>query len=138
MILNKIEKNGIIKSVYDSSNVLTTEYNLNDKTLTVTFVRGQQYKYFNVSKEDYLKLELSESQGKVINSTIRKYEFEKGDLVDSSLIIEEIEKLNKEKLSERHLEFINTLKLVIDEYEINKIISNNTFRLIKTKIDLLL
>lgn len=138
MILNKIEKNEIIKSVYDSSNVLSTEYDLNDKTLIVTFVRGQQYKYFNVSKEDYLKLELSESQGKVINSTIRKYEFEKGDLVDSSLIIEEIENLNKEKLSERHLEFINALKQVIDEYEINKIISNNTFRLIKTKIDLLL
>ena len=98
MILKRKEKENKVKAIYDSSNILASTYDLNNGDLTLIFKSGSQYKYPNVSKSDYMRFEIAESQGKVFNTHIKKYTFEKMDNFDVGEISVEIETLaNKEK-----------------------------------------
>ena len=89
MILKRIEKDTIIKALYDSSNVLGSVYNTQTNDLDLIFKSGQKYRYKGVSKSDYMRLEIAESQGQVFNTHIKKYAFEKLDKVDPTKILEE-------------------------------------------------
>ncbi len=90
-VIKRTEKeNGIIECLIDSSNVLLSEYNRPEKTLKITFKAGTQYLYKEVIERDYVRFEVSESQGSVFNKTMRKYEFEKIGKIDTSELLEQI------------------------------------------------
>lgn len=88
-VVKRTEKeNGIIECLIDSSNILLSEYDKSKKTLKLTFKSGLQYMYKDIIDRDYVRFEVSESQGSVFNKTMRKYEFEKLDSVDTAPIKE--------------------------------------------------
>lgn len=91
MVLLKHEEENSVECLYDSSNVLGSKYVKNEKKLAVIFKSGIQYVYSNVTNEDYKKFESGESQGKLLNTIIKKYTFEKSkDIVDVKPILEQI------------------------------------------------
>lgn len=95
MLLKKQEKNNIIKAMYSSTNILASIYNKENNELTLIFDKGGQYKYPNVKLTDYTRFELAESQGKVFNSHIKTYSFEKLPSVNPEAIIKEITTLRE-------------------------------------------
>ena len=91
MILNRHLDKESIESLYDSSNILASRYNTISKKLAIIFKGGRQYLYHDVNKNDYDVFEQSESQGKVLNSVIKKYKFDKiEEVVDVTPINEQI------------------------------------------------
>lgn len=97
MILKRQEKDNLIKALYDSSNVLASTYDNTTSDLTIIFKGGNRYKYSGVSKTDYMRFEIAESQGAVFSSHIKKYAFEKLTPIDPSKILFEAEKLANEE-----------------------------------------
>ena len=73
-----------------SSNILLSEYDKSKQTLKITFKAGTQYLYKDVLDRDYVRFEVSESQGSVFNKTMRKYEFDKLDKIDTTELLERI------------------------------------------------
>jgi hypothetical protein len=93
-ILEKIiREDGVVECLLNSSNILKSEYNEKDKTLIMTFKGGTRYKYFDVLHRDYIRLEISESQGGVFNKTMQNYKFEKLGVIDITEIKERINEL---------------------------------------------
>jgi hypothetical protein len=91
MVILKHEEGNSIECLYDSSNVLGSKYVKGEKKLAVIFKSGTQYVYSNVTNEDYKKFESGDSQGKLLNTIIKKYTFEKSkDIVDVTPILEQI------------------------------------------------
>ena len=80
-------EDGVVECLIDSSNILLSEYNKSKQTLKITFKAGTQYLYKDVLDRDYVRFEVSESQGSVFNKTMRKYEFDKLDKVDTSNLL---------------------------------------------------
>jgi hypothetical protein len=68
------KENGIIECLINSSNILHSEYDKSKKTLKITFKAGTRYVYKEVLDRDYVRFEVSESQGSVFNKTMNKYE----------------------------------------------------------------
>ena len=90
-VVKKTEKeNGVVECLIDSSNILLSEYNKPKKTLKIIFKAGTQYLYKEVLERDYVRFEVSESQGSVFNKTMRKYDFEKLDKIDTTELLEQI------------------------------------------------
>jgi hypothetical protein len=90
-VIKRIEKeNGVVECLIDSSNILLSEYNKTKKTLKITFKAGTQYLYKDVIERDYVRFEVSESQGSVFNKTMRKYEFDKLEKIDTTELLEQI------------------------------------------------
>ena len=90
-VVKKTEKeNGVIECLIDSSNILLSEYDKSKQTLKITFKAGTQYLYKDVLDRDYVRFEVSESQGSVFNKTMRKYEFDKLDKIDTTELLERI------------------------------------------------
>ncbi len=90
-VIKRTEKdNGVVECLIDSSNVLLSEYNRPERTLKVTFKAGTQYLYKDVIERDYVRFEVSESQGSVFNKTMRKYEFEKLGKIDTTELLEQL------------------------------------------------
>jgi hypothetical protein len=87
-------EDGVIECLIDSTNILMTEYDESKKTFKVTFKAGTQYLYKDVLKRDYLRFEVSESQGSVFNKTMTKYEYEKLGSINTEPI-KELIKENK-------------------------------------------
>ena len=79
--------------MYDSSNILASIYDNTTNDLSLIFKGGRKYKYANVSKSDYMRFEIAESQGDVFNTHIKKYSFERLEDVDPTRIITEAEDL---------------------------------------------
>jgi len=72
-----IEGNKIICEI-NSSNLKRSEYNLEDKTLKVTFNNEMVYEYQEVPHSTYAQFRLAESQGKYFNQNIaRKFNYQK-------------------------------------------------------------
>ena len=90
-VIKRIEKeNGVVECLIDSSNILLSEYNKTKKTLKITFKAGTQYLYKDVIERDYVRFEVSESQGSVFIKTMRKYEFDKLEKIDTTELLEQI------------------------------------------------
>ena len=85
-------EDGVIECLIDSTNIIMSEYDKSNKNLKITFKAGTQYLYKDVLERDYVRFEVSESQGSVFNKTMRKYEFDKLGNVD----VEPIKELIKE------------------------------------------
>jgi hypothetical protein len=112
MILKRQERDSVIKAMYDSSNILASTYNTQTRDLVVIFKGGKQYKYPSVLDSDYTRFELAESQGKVFNSHIKKYAFEKLDDIDEAKLLTEISSAKAKEVSEA---FIGIQNRVISE-----------------------
>lgn len=120
MVLKRKEENNIIKAMYDSTNILASIYNRDTNDLTLIFNKGTQYKYPNVTMTDYTRFELAESQGKVFNTHIKQYAFEKLDIIDPATIITEIQTMKvdeaKALLDGKQLMIVKLMKgLLVDE-----------------------
>jgi len=101
MLLKREENNGIVKCIFDSSNILESTYNNSTLELIITFTSGNRYSYPGVSKTDFMRFEMADSQGKVFNSHIKKYASTKLDPIDISNIIAEAHRLySLEKVAE--------------------------------------
>ena len=62
----------------NSSNIIRTEYDTEDKTMFAEFKNGTRYEYEEVPHNVYAEFRLSESQGKYFNSKISKvYKYKK-------------------------------------------------------------
>ena len=119
MLLKRTQKENLIEATYDSSNILSSKYDKDSKKLIITFKRGAQYVYKDVSSSDYLRFETAESQGAVLNSHIKSYSFEKGEVVDAKVIEEEIDKLKQEELRLKQQSIIDNMELLISDFDIN-------------------
>ena len=113
MILKRIEKEGVIKAIYESSNILASTYDPNTKNLTVTFKRGDQYTYKGVTDTDYFRFETADSQGKILNGKIKQYEFEKLEAIDTKKLLAEIDKIKSQEIIEFEEGIIRHLKNII-------------------------
>ncbi len=69
----------VIEAKYDSSNIISSRFEIKTSTLYVTFVKGGLvYKYENVNPADYFDFQDSESTGKEFVKKIKdKYTGEK-------------------------------------------------------------
>jgi hypothetical protein len=94
VVKRTVREDGVVECLIDSTNILMSEYDESRKTFKVTFKAGTQYLYKDVLKRDYLRFEVSESQGSVFNKTMNKYEFEKLGSIDVTPI-KELIKENK-------------------------------------------
>ena len=56
----------------NSSNIVRTEYDTEDKTMIAEFKNGTRYEYEEVPHNVYAEFRLSESQGKYFNENIAK------------------------------------------------------------------
>jgi hypothetical protein len=88
VVKRTVREDGVVECLIDSTNILMSEYDESKKTFKVTFKAGTQYLYKEVLKRDYLRFEVSESQGSVFNKTMNKYEFEKLGSIDVTPIKE--------------------------------------------------
>jgi|TARA_B100001758_G_C18267858_1_gene534675 hypothetical protein len=97
MLLNKHIDNESIENLYESSNILASRYNTISQKLAIIFKGGRQYLYHDVKRTDYNEFENAISQGKILNSKIKKYKSDKiDDIVDTTPILEQIEILKNQ------------------------------------------
>lgn len=90
MVISKQMEGSVVQSLYDSSNVIASQFNTDTKNLVIIFSKGNQYLYENVEYSDYTKFEVSSSQGKSFNEFIKKYSGKKLGEVDVTSIKEDI------------------------------------------------
>ncbi len=96
MVLLKHEENGSIECLYNSSNILGSKYLIGEKKLAVIFSSGRQYVYEGVKYEDYNKFEKGDSQGKLLNTVIKKYSCSLSEnIIDVTPLIGQIEEIKK-------------------------------------------
>ena len=114
MLLKKQEKDNVTKAIYASSNVCASTYDRTSKNLTIIFNNGGQYSYSNVSETDYTRFELADSQGVILNSHIKKYDFEKLDKVDPSKILAEVTELKDAEKKNKITHYTKTLVDAMD------------------------
>ena len=93
MVISKQTDGGVIQSLYDSTNVIASQYNIETKNLVVIFGKGGQYLYEGVEYADFTKFEVSKSQGKSINDYIKKYPTKKLGQIDTTPIKEDIKRI---------------------------------------------
>ena len=139
MVLKRQEKNGKIKAIYSSSNICASVFDTTSNDLTIIFRHGGQYKYKDVSKTDYTRFEIAESQGSVLNTHIKKYATEKLDSVDVTEILKEVDELSSEVKSEvtpemATKELLQTITDVISNYFKNGNITSGSIKTLKENI----
>jgi hypothetical protein len=77
-ILSEKIEGKVIEVKIQSSNIKSSKYNTEDKTLLIEFNNDSVYQYNEVPWEIFTKLRMAESQGKYFNSNIsKKYKYEK-------------------------------------------------------------
>lgn len=123
MILERVEKDDLVKVIYESSNIVASTYNKTNKNLNIIFKNGGNYTYQNVSSSDYFRFEIAESQGKELNTTIRKYAFLKHDNVDTDEVIKKIKDLKEEEIKSMEIGLINLMGDTIEHYKTTNVLS---------------
>jgi hypothetical protein len=139
MILKKQEKNGKVKAMYSSSNICASVYDTETGDLTLIFNNGGQYQYGGVSKTDYMRFEVADSQGSVMNTHIKKYPFTKLDKVDTSEILKEVQDLSATAEPEVTPEMatkqmLGDMTSIIDNYIKNGSITATSLGLLKVSM----
>lgn len=114
MLVHKQQVAESTKALYKSSNVLASVYNPTDSTLEVIFKKGTRYAYKNVDAAAYMRFETADSQGKVLNSHIKKHEFEKLEDTDPSKIEQMITKYETQNEETVIKEFTTRLQGLLD------------------------
>lgn len=139
MVLKIVEKDGKTKAIYSSTNICASTYDNVSGDLTLIFSNGGQYKYTSVSKADYMRFEMADSQGSVMNTHIKKYPTTKLDKVDTTLILKEVKELLDEvkpKLSPEAAtkEMLSTMTDIISNHFKNGNITAASLSVLKNKI----
>lgn len=91
LVNRKIEGDKVI-CLYESSNIVLSEYEMSKQLLDITFKNGIKYRYYHVNTQDHAGLQIAESTGKYFNQTIKSHSFEK---VGKVILEEEIKKVKK-------------------------------------------
>jgi hypothetical protein len=121
MLLKKQETDNKVKSIYESSNICASIYDKENSSLTIIFNNGGQYIYEGVTKGDYLRFEMADSQGAVFNSHMKKYSFKKLDKVDVKDILVEVDTIknaeDKVKIDYAVKTLVNKMKDVAQYYD---------------------
>ena len=117
MVLERVENDGLVKAIYESSNIVASSYNKVKKDLNITFKHGGNYSYQGVVETDYIRFETAESQGKVLNSNLKKYSYLKHDKVDVNEILEEITKLNDAEIFAMEDGVIKSMRIMVSDFE---------------------
>jgi len=125
MILKKVEKEGIVKAIYKSSNILASKYDKVNETLTITFNKGTNYMYTGVPATDYTRFEIAESQGKILNTYIKKHPVTKGEDIDPAKIIAEVEKHQVAEIKAIEGDLIKAMDTTIKGYSKNETIDDS-------------
>jgi hypothetical protein len=121
MLLKKTEKDGVVKALYESSNILASKWD--GKDLTVIFKRGATYIYNDVSNTDYVRFETADSQGAVLNAKIKAYSYSKGDDVNEITIINEINEAKDANLKKFEEGMVEYMRLISSAYESNPVLT---------------
>jgi len=124
MLLSKTEKNGVVTANYDSTNILASKWD--GKNLTVIFKHGASYTYNDVTKTDYARFELAESQGVILNAKIKAYSFTKNDGVDADAVVKEIETIKTENLTRFEEGIVEQMRLISSAYEANPMLTKTS------------
>jgi hypothetical protein len=121
MLLKTQEQDNKTKSIYASSNICASIYDKSTDALTIFFNNGGQYLYEGVTKSDYLRFEMADSQGAVFSSHIKKYPFQKLDKVDVKDILVEVTQIqgaeDKAKIDYAIKIMVDQMKAVITYYD---------------------
>ena len=117
MILERVENDGLVKAIYESSNIVASSYSKVKKDLNITFKHGGSYTYQGVAETDYIRFETAESQGKVLNNNLKKYPHLKHDNVDVSKILEEITRLNDSEIFAMEDGIIASMKIMASDFD---------------------
>jgi len=121
MLLKKQEQDNKTKSIYASSNICASIYDKDNSLLTIIFNNGGQYIYEGVTKGDYLRFEMADSQGAVFNSHLKKYPFKKLDKIDVKDILVEVTQIqgaeDKAKIDYAVKIMVDQMKAVITYYD---------------------
>jgi hypothetical protein len=132
MLLNRIERNNKIKSIYESSNILASTYVPNDKKLTIIFKNGTSYTYDNVDKTDFFRFETAESQGNIFSKYIKNKSYVKNDDVDTENIQTEINETKEEEILVFEKGIIKFMNDIIDSYNTNNTINDKSLDLLSS------
>lgn len=138
MILKKQDKDGLVKALYNSTNIVASIYESKTNTLDLIFKAGTKYRYNGVSKSDYMRFEIADSQGEIFNSHIKKYPVSKLENVDVTKILEEGTSLKQQEhnalVEAKRERLVKTLRGVVLLADGNKPIVDLLDR-VKTEID---
>lgn len=117
MILERVEKDELVKAIYESSNIIASTYNRGNKNLNIVFKNGGSYTYQNVPETDYVRFETAESQGKILNTQIKKYSFLKHDNVDTDEVTKKIKDMIREEAKAMESGLSNLMKEASSEFD---------------------
>lgn len=131
MILKRVEKDGIVKAIYKSSNVLASKYDKSNESLTITFNKGTTYTYTGVPVTDYTRFEIAESQGKILNGIIKKYPVTQGETIDPTKIIAEVTKHQEDEIKEIESSLIKIMDSTVVTYNKKGVIDTTTLNRIQ-------
>lgn len=139
-----VYKDNIDKTWYNSSNIVYSECIDREneyKIVRVTFNNGRTYEYSDVTVQDYLRFRDSESQGKALNSFIKKYKYEEIDGIDLESLNDELEKLMTIdfyfQFDENGLVIKNKKEEEIKRFD-NEMVKNDDFKSILNEILIIL
>jgi len=136
MILERVEKDGLVKALYESSNIVASTYDKNKKDLNIVFKYGGSYTYQDVPDTDYLRFETAESQGKVLSNNLKKYSYLKHDKVDVSKILAEITELNDAEIFSMEDGIIKSMKTMVSDFENDGIFNVNLLDAVNNMVKL--
>lgn len=117
MILERVEKDELVKAIYESSNIVASTYNRGNKNLNIVFKNGGSYTYQNVPETDYVRFETAESQGQVLNSQIKKYAFLKHDNVETDEVVKKIKAIIREENKAMEVGLSELMKEASSEFD---------------------
>jgi hypothetical protein len=72
MLISIEEKDNLVESVYDSSNIVASRYIAEAEILYIVFKKNKVYSYTPVSQELFQEFQLANSQGKFFIDNIKK------------------------------------------------------------------
>lgn len=125
MILERVEKDGLVRAIYESSNIIASTYSKNAKNLNIIFKNGGNYTYSNVSETDYMRFETAESQGNILNSVIKHYDYVKLENVDTNEIISKVKELVLEETKAMEVGLVSLMKDITSHFETTNYMDEN-------------
>ena len=134
MILQKVLKENVTSTLYKSSNVIASTYDSTNNRLNVTFKGGGSYDYLGVPETDYVRFETAESQGKVLNTVIKKYPFERQEDVNVDNLISEITKMKNEETKVYSEDMIDYMRMMISSLDSGNEMTNQSLKKLNTMI----
>jgi hypothetical protein len=138
MLIKRIEKDGIIKALYESSNVMASTYNTSNSSLVIVFGTGVGYKYDDVSAVDYAKFELADSQGKIFNKHIKQHTYNVIGEYDLEALKKEMKATKADEIAKINRELKEFAQEIAEHEELNEEALANLVQLYnirKQKID---